>query len=251
MRISISIAAAVLAFATTARAEDKKYTLADLKALVADKHYTEALQHMSDIAPSERKADWNDVLGQAATGFAQNGKDAIDKLRNMLAVEEQFPSVVKNAKYTAVRTEWGPKGFAACFDRSYDVSECKTFAIKFIDDDASNGKLALAMAKVARKGMNSYGAAPLFKRAVASAKKAACKDNDLEIAAIAALGLPTDYDDYVDGKSVVDSCWAELKAPIVKELEKGESGYFKTNSCAILTSKKESATVAKLCKKDD
>lgn len=251
MRISFSIAAAVLVVATTAHADDKKYTLADLKALVADKSYTEALQHMGDIAPSERKAEWNDVLGQAATGFAQNGKDAIDKLRNMLAVEEQYPAVVKNAKYTAVRTEWGPKGFATCFERSYDVSECKTFAIKFIDDDPSNGKLALAMAKVARKGMNAYGATPLFKRAVAATKKTACKDKDLELAAVASLGLPTDYDDYVDGKSVVESCWGELKARIVKELEKGESGYFKDNTCALLASKKESATVAKLCKKDD
>lgn len=250
MRISLSIAAAALALATTARAEDKKYTLADLKALVADKSYTEALQHMGDISPSERKAEWNEVLGQAATGFAQGGKDAIDKLRNMLAVEEQYPTVVKNAKYAAVRTEWGPKGFATCFDRSYDVSDCKTFAIKFIDDDASNGKLALAMAKVARKGMNAYGAAPLFKRAVSATKATACKDADLSLAVIAALGLPTDYDDYADGKSVADTCFGELKPTILKELV-GASGYYKDNACALLTAKKDKANVAKLCTKTD
>ena len=251
MRISLSIAAALLAFATLARAEDKKYTLADLKALVADKSYTEAIVHMGDIAPSKRKAEWNDLLGQAATGFAQTGKDPIEKLRNMLAVEEQYPSVVKNAKYSAVRTEWGPKGFATCFDRSYDVSECKTFAIKFIDDDSSNGKLALAMAKVARKGMNAYGAAPLFKRAVAATKATACKDTDLSLAVIAALGLPTDYDDFADGKSVAETCFAELKPAIVKALAEDGSGYFKDNSCALLTAKKDKANVAKLCTKSD
>ena len=250
MRIALSMAAGILAFATVATAEDKKYTLADLKALVGDKHYTEALQHMTDIAPTERKAEWNELLGTAATGFAQGGKDAIEKLRNMLAVEEQFPSVVKHAKYAAVRTEWGPKGFATCFDRSYDVSECKTFAIKFIDDDASNGKLALAMAKVARKGMNAYGATPLFKRAVTASKAAACKDADLSLSVIAALGLPSDYDDYADGKTVAEICFAELKPAIVKELADA-SGYYKDNACALLTAKKDKANVAKLCTKTD
>ena len=254
MPISKLLALAVLTCATTlAHAEDKKYTLADLKSLVDEKHYLEAITHMSDIAPSERKTEWKDLLGMAATGFAQSGKEPIDKLRNMLAIEEQFPTVVKNAKYAAVRTEWGPKGFDKCFQDSYDVSECRSFAIKFIDDDASNGKLALAMAKVARRGMNAYNSTPLFKRAVAATKKTACKDDDLELSAIAALGLPTDNDDYADGKSVVNSCFAELKPAIVKELEKGETGYFKDNACALLTSKGDKA-VAKLCaksKKDD
>jgi hypothetical protein len=250
MRTALFIAVALMV-ATLAHAEDKKYTLADLKALVAEKHYLEALQHLSDIAPAERKAEWNDVLGQAGLGFAQSGKDAIEKLRNMLAVEEQYPSVVKNAKYAALRTEVGPKGFEVCFSRSYDVSDCKTYAIKFIDDDPSNGKLALAMAKVARKGMNAYGAAPLFKRAVASTKKGACKDGDLSHATIAALGLPSDYDDFTDGKSVAESCFTELRPAILKALETSGSGYYKDNTCALLVARKDKAGVGKLCWKDD
>jgi hypothetical protein len=123
-------------------------------------------------------------------------------------------------------------------------------AIKFIEEDASNGKLALAVAKVARKGMNSANAAPLFKRAVAAAKQAACKDSDLSLAVIAALGLPTDYDDYADGKTVAETCFAELKPAIVKELADA-SGYYKANACALLTAKKDKANVAKLCAKDD
>ena len=251
MRIPLLVVVA-LTFATSlAHAEkDKKYTLADLKALIAEKDYLEALQHMKDIAPTERKAEWNDLLGQAALGFAQAGKDAIEKLRNMLAIEEMFPTVVKNAKYTALRTEVGPKGFAVCFERSYDVSDCKTYAIKFIDDDSSNGKLALAMAKVARKGMNAYGAAPLFKRAVAATKKGACKDADLAHATIAALGLPTDYDDYTDGKSVADSCFTELRPAILKGFEDA-NGYYKDNACALLVAKKDKAGVGKLCWKGD
>jgi hypothetical protein len=232
-----------------AHADDKKYSLADLKSLVDEKHYQEALMHMTDISPSERKAEWKDLLGMASAGYVENGKDAIEKLRNMLAIEEQFPTVVKNAKYAALRTEWGPKGFDSCFQESYDVGECRKFAIKFVDDDASNGKLALAMAKVARRGMNAYNSTPLFKRAVTATKKAACKDEDLRLSAIAALGLPTDYDDYKDGKSVIDSCYNELKPAILKELGTEKTGYYHDNACALLTAKKDTANVAKLCAK--
>ena len=246
------IAVLALSFATVlAHAEDKKYSLADLKALVDDKSYQEALMHMGDIKPSERKAEWKDLLGQAAAGFAASGKDSFDKLRNMLAIEEQYPSVIKHAKYAAVRTEWGPKGFEACFSNSYSTDQCRTYAIAFVDDDASNGKLALAVAKIARKGMNAYNSAPLFKRAVAAAKKTACKDSDLSLSTIAALGLPSDYDDFKDGKSVADSCFAELKPTIVKQLGEQKSGYFFDNACALLTAKGDKATAAKLCVKDD
>jgi hypothetical protein len=48
---------ALAAFATTAHADDKKYTMADLKALIEQKGYQEAIEHMKDISPSERKAD--------------------------------------------------------------------------------------------------------------------------------------------------------------------------------------------------
>ena len=89
MHISMIIAVGALTCATAlAHAEDKKYSLADLKSLVDEKHYLEAMAHMSDIAPSERKTEWKDLLGMAATGFAQSGKEPIDKLRNMLAIEE-------------------------------------------------------------------------------------------------------------------------------------------------------------------
>jgi hypothetical protein len=250
MRISLVIAIGALALATaSARAgdDDKKYSMADLKALVDEKHYQEALMHMGDIKPSARKAEWKDLLGVASAGYAASGKDELEKLRIMLMIEEQYPTVVKHAKYAAVRLEAGPKGFGACFSNSYSVDECKTYAIKFIDADPTNGKLVLAVAKVARKGMNPYNSAPLFKRAVAADKKAACKDDDLSYSTVAAMGLPPDYDDFKAGKVVVDACWAELKTALIKAVKEG--GYTKDNVCPMLAAKKEKFD-AELCVKD-
>jgi len=234
--------------------KDKKYTLADLKALVDGKSYQEALEHLDDISPSERKADWQDLAGKAAIGAVDHAREPLQKLQLMLAVEERFPVLVKDTKYNSMRTEQGPKGFGACFDASYDPGECRSFAIKFVDDDPSNGKLALAMAKVARKGMNAYNSAPLFKRAVAANKSNAtvCKDEDLRLSTIAALGLPKDDEQQVDGRGITSSCWNDLRVPIVDALKKDDSGYYKDNACDVLKQHKEvRGEVVALCAPKD
>jgi hypothetical protein len=238
MRISIALVLGALAFATTAHADDdKKYSMADLKSLVGEKHYQEALMHMGDIKPSARNADWKELLGSAAAGYVESSKDDLDRLRVMLTIEEQYPSVVKYAKYATVRASAGPKGFDACFANPYGTDECRSHAIKFVDADAKNGKLVLAVAKVARRGMNPYNSAPLFKRAMAADKKA-CKDSDLSYSTVAAMALPSDHPDFKDGKVVVEGCFPELKAVLLKGFKDGGS-YYKQNVCPIFDAKKE------------
>jgi hypothetical protein len=250
MRIPLVITIAALALGRTASADgddDKKYSMADLKSLVDEKHYQEALMHMGDIKPSARKAEWKDLLGIASAGYAASGKDPLEKLRIMLMIEEQYPTVVKHSKYAAVRLESGPKGFGACFENSYSADECRSYAIKFMDAEPANGKLLLAVAKVARRGMNAYNSAPLFMRVVAADKKTACKDDDLSYSTVAAMGLPPDYDDFKAGKVVVEACWTQLKPALLKAVKEG--GYAKKNLCPMLDAKNEKYDAA-LCATD-
>lgn len=238
----------VLLLSTLALADkDKKYTLADLKALVQQKSYQEAIEHLEDIAPADRNADWQDVAGQAAVGMVGTGKDAMTKVAYMIGIEGRFPAVLKYGKYAALRADVGPKGFEACFKASYgDVSECLDHATKFVDADPTNGKLALAVAKIARRNMNAYGAIPLFKRASAATKGGVCKDDDFQLAVHGALGLPGDYDNAKDGRELAGSCWSELRKSVVAELGKHEGGYFKTNACEVMKAKND-RDAAKLC----
>jgi hypothetical protein len=59
--------AGIAALASVAVADQGRYTLAELKALVAQKSYREAVRHLSDIAPSERNAAWLAVAVDAAS----------------------------------------------------------------------------------------------------------------------------------------------------------------------------------------
>jgi hypothetical protein len=238
-RIALVLTTVLFASQVAHADKDKRYTVADLKQLVNGKSFQEALEHLDDISPADRTADWDDLGGRAAVGAIDHQREPLAKLQLMLAIEEKYPKIIKHATYNSLRTEVGPKGFAACFDASNEVSECKAFAEKFVDDDAANGKLALAMAKVARRGMFAYGAIPLFTRAIAATKGTAiCKDEDLKLSVVASLGLPTDDAAQTQGRTIAGTCWTDLHAPIVDAFKAEPSGYLKTNACALLKARK-------------
>ena len=226
-------------------AEPKPYTIADLKALVQQKAYREAIDHFDDVAPADRNADWTAALGQAAAGAVASGSDDIEALVTALQIEKRYPAVLKASAYVAVRTDIGPKGFEACFRDRYDAQVCRDYALRFVDDDATNGKLALAIAKVARHNMFSHLAIPFFTRAIAASGAAICKDPDLEVAVIAGLGLDTNDALFTGARAIAaTTCWSDLQKPIIKGLA-GEGDTYVDNACALLKAKKQAAKECK------
>jgi hypothetical protein len=231
----------LVCLASVAHAEEKKYSIADLKALVDQKSYMEALQHLADIAPAGRTAEWNEIAGAAAAGTVAAAEKDL-KLGYMIEIEKMYPVVLKSAKYIAVRTDNARAAFDGCFNRRYSFQECRDVALKFVDADAKNAKLTLDVAKAVRLGMAHYGSLPFFKRAHAAAggtAAAVCKDDDLRLAIISGLGLPDGDDRLGDAIALSYSCWDSVKPAIVKELTE-ESGYYHDRACDILASKRAS-----------
>jgi len=72
MKALASVACVLVATTPAAADKDKKYTLADLKALVKDKAYKEAVVHLGDVAPSERTAEWQDIAEEYDYVWAYN-----------------------------------------------------------------------------------------------------------------------------------------------------------------------------------
>src|SRR5215203_5806486 len=136
----IALALGVLASSSLAFAEKKPYTLADLKSLVAQKSFKEAVEHLSDVAPSERTADWQAVAADAAAGYIGSLKDdnLVTKVLEIERVDGEYPAILKSAKYTKVRGEVGLKAYKGCFENSYWIDECLDHAFKFIEADPDN-----------------------------------------------------------------------------------------------------------------
>ena len=255
MKLLISIAG-ILALSTAALADKAKpYTLDDLKALVSQKSYEEAVSHLGDVAPSERKAEWLDVAATAAAGYVA-GLTSDQVVYAIDAIDRAYPQVLKVEKYSKVRTEQGLKGYEKCLGSGWGGgSECLEKAMKFTEADAANSELALKMGKVVMRSFSSkYTAAPFFKRAVSGKSLAACKDEDLKTSMLSAFAVPKSYDAAAAGREIAELCWSEHKKTVVdqfNEAVKSDSSYVRKNTCEILKSKKAlSADQTRICAKD-
>jgi len=252
------IAGAVLAvcLATPALADKKPYTLADLKTLVSQKSYKEAVDHLGDVSPSERTADWQAVAADAAAGYigGLSNDNLVTKVLEIEKVDGEYPTILKSAKYTKVRAEVGLKAYKACFDNNYWIDECLDHAFKFIEADNTNTDLAFKMGKAVRLNAKHWAALRYFKVALtAKNTKAMCADEDIKLAVLSGLALPDSYDALPIAKEVAQgACWENLKKPIVEAFNAdSENGYVRTNACAFLKSKKAlTAEQAKSCKAD-
>jgi hypothetical protein len=254
MKYLIAVAAFAVLLPSAALADKKPYTLADLKALVSAKSYKEAVEHLKDVAPADRNAEWQDIAATAAGGYIGGLKDdnLVTKVLEIEKLDQDHPAILTPPKYTKVRAEIGLKAYEACFKNSYWIDECLQHAMKFLEGDAGNTDLAFKMAKQVRRNANAYGAVPFFKRALAGKNAAAvCKDDDLKLAVIAGLGLPADYDNAADSRTIASGvCWDALKKPVLDAFnDESSGGYVKENACAVLKAKKVlTADQAKTCK---
>lgn len=244
--------------AATARADDKKFTIADLKALVSQSSFKEAFLHLGDISPSQRNAEWTEVAAAAAGGVLGT-IDSEDGTTLALVdqIDRDYPQLLKSPKYLKPRNEQGYKGIEGCFEQtngywsSYGLDNCVKLGLRFVDNSGQDRGLALKVAKVARKSMNAYSAVPFFKRALGPKDTAACKDDDLKLAVVAGLGLPPTYPNAVESRAIMATCWSDLHEPVVAAFD-GDSkgGYIQQNTCDFLMGKKLlSGLQAKQCTK--
>jgi hypothetical protein len=243
-----------LVAAAPAHAEQKPYSLADLKALVSQKSFQEAVAHLGDVAPTERKDEWKTVATTAAIGYLESmhSDDLVARVYAIESLDTSFPVLLESKPYVKSRAKLGLTAYEACFANTYSLEACFEHANKFVDADATNAELTLAMAKLMRRSAFAYASTHMFKKALTAAGKgsaAVCKDDDLETSVVAALGLPADHKQAAHGRDLATSCYDALKKPLLKEFAaEGTTSYFRENTCKLLMGKKAlDAEQAKKC----
>lgn len=245
MKHTFALTAALVASLTaSARAEQEKaYSLADLEALVEAKSYQEAVEHLKDIRPADRKDKWLTVATEAASGLLASltGDHIGTRVMVIEELDGTYPQLLKSAKYKKSRAELGLAAYTACFSQSYLLEECVQHATKFLDADADNTALAFGMGKALRRNAFAYVASPFLARGLGKKpSEAQCKDQDVELAAVHGLGLPADHAALPSSKQMASGpCFPQLKKAILKAFdEDSDNGYVRTNACPILIEKK-------------
>lgn len=116
--------------------------------------------------------------------------------------------------------------YATCQARSYSGRPCHEALLEWVKAHPGD---AFAAGKLTRLHMNHYEAVPFFVKAL-EAKKGSCADEDVQMATLAGLKLPSDYPNAAGAKKIAFSlCKKELAGAVRAGLT--STGYYADNVC--------------------
>jgi hypothetical protein len=229
--------------ASSKKARDNPFSMADLKALEAKGQWRELVQHLDDVPPAKRDAAWDALLAKAAPEFmAQSAKekDAFEGFYMASHLVDKYPQLTKNKPFMDKRLEVSKTAFKECFAQSYRGARCLKAAQEFVATGENNPDSSFAIGKVVRLGQNANVAIPFFQKGLEGRKAgdAACTDEDLKLSVMSALALPPDYDNAKVGRTVATGvCFETLRPAIEGEFKSSSAGYYPENACSVLKAK--------------
>ena len=141
--------------------------------------------------------------------------------------------------------EWRHVAINAClqedYQQYYTEDWCGEQLKSFVDASPKDRELAWKSGKWSRKHRVNWFAVSFFDKAIVEEGDPRCKDVDVGVAVVSALGLPADSNKEVvqQGKDLAfGKCWSALK-PLVKKEFREAGSYFRDNTCTDLKGKKE------------
>ena len=235
---------ASLSFVSTfgVKAKEGTYSMADLQALEKKGSWEELLGHAEDVPPAQRGAPWDKLVERAASGQLQtlaSNTASFEGVFTSQALLRRYPQLTKSPDFMTKRGEAGKTAAEVCLRESYRGQHCIDMMKDFLKTANTPVDVGFAFGKITRKNQNHYVAVPFFKWALDQKKEASwCGDEDLKLAVVAGLGLPTDYENAAGARHIAtNACWDNLKADIRKELIENPTGYYRDNACAVMKAK--------------
>lgn len=204
------------------------YELADLKALEKDQSWRELVDHLTDLVPSKRDAEWKALAERACTGVldAAEVKD-VPSAEAMLAQLEgllkKFTWLKDSRPFMARRAEVGLKALGWTYQTSRHSTGDDPWldSLKaFVAADTQTPDIALRGAKLVTSRLVAEVAFPLLRAALARGGKAVCKDADLQQATLGAL---EDGAWKQEVGEVLTTCWAELGPRLAEQVMKADA----------------------------
>lgn len=223
------------------------YPIKDLKALEAQGAYAELVQRMGDVAPSERNDEWKAVTERGAGGYLESfelkdGRDGEAMFEASRDLMKRYPHLKTSKVFLAKRAEVAIKAFALTYSTSMHTRGGDSWVDQvtaFARTDTMTPKLAERLAKEVVLGrLIPVTAFPLVKLANERSGKEVCADVALHPVFLETLeegSWPADV------KTLVSSCWSELKAPVLAKLTAPGNKSFVKKACATLADQPEVA----------
>jgi len=234
----------ILAVLLPLSASAATYELADLKALEKDSSWRELVDHLNDIVPSKRDAEWKAMAERACAGVldANEIKDvptAEAALAQIESLMKKFTWLKDSKAFMARRAEVGFKALGWTFQTSRHSTSDDPWldSLKaFVAADTQTPDIALRGAKLVTSRLVAEVAFPLLRTALAKGGKPVCKDADLQKSTLEAL---EDGAWKKEVGEVLTTCWDELKPQLVEKVMKADaSRTLRMKLCPALSERK-------------
>jgi hypothetical protein len=203
------------------------YELADLKALDKDQGWRELVDHLNDIVPSKRDAEWKAIAERACAGVLDPSmKDAAAAQRTLDQIDElmkRFTWLKDSKVFLAKRAEVGLKALGWTFNdsrHSYSDDPWLERLKDFVAADTVTPDIALRGAKLVASHLVAVMAFPLVRTAVAKGGKSVCKDPDVQKSLLGALSEGVWK---TESNEAITTCWDELKPLVLTEVLKPDA----------------------------
>jgi|CXWL01.1.fsa_nt_gi hypothetical protein len=219
------------------------YPVKELKALEAQGAFAELVQHMGEVVPSERDDEWKSVTERGAAAYLdtfelKDGRHAEEPLNTAADLMKRYPHLKASKLFLAKRAEVALKAFPLTYNTSTHSHSGDSWinqVVDFAKSDATTPKLAERLAKDVVLGrLIPVTAFPLVKLATERSGKEVCSD-----AALHPVFLETLEEGSwaAELKTLLTTCWAELKLPVVAKLTAPGNKAFMKKACAALADK--------------
>jgi hypothetical protein len=231
---------AVTLFGISALAESK-YSIQDLKALNAKGSWEEMVEHLEDIPPSKRDAEWSTLTENACANFMAslelNEKNSRMALFASDRILSRYPQLKQSKTFMAKRAEVLLKSFELSYGYSSHSSGNDPWldALKeFVKSDTLTVDLPQRAAQLVQKRLAAACAWPLWKTAIDRGSQV-CQQAEFQNSILAAFEEGVWKDEIAEVAKT--KCWAELKTPLLTRLEKSEATSFPEAVCPVLKEK--------------
>lgn len=247
--------ALVLSLLIPLSASAATYEMADLKALDKDQSYRELVDHLLDILPSKRDAEWKAIAERACVAVIDPNevKDAASAQRSLDRMDElmkKFGWLKESKTFLARRADVGLKAMGWTYSNSRHSSSEDPWLDNlkaFVAADQQTADLPLRALKLTNSRLVAVVGFPFVKTVLAKGGKNACKDNDVQQSV---LGAITEGSWATEAAEVTTTCWDELKPLVIAETVKPEqTRTMQLKLCPVLTAKNAVTTdqVKKAC----
>lgn len=149
-RNSISLYLLFLVMGPLGAIEPHRYTVDELELMAKNKLWNQLVLFLHDVAPAERKLQWQSLVERSAIGYLTQLKDSgVSGVENIgQDLLREYPTLSGSEKFGALADSIFMEGFQRCYQSKEDSPECSKRLLSLLNENTISGNFRLKGAQL-------------------------------------------------------------------------------------------------------